>query len=224
MFGRWPFCKTEGTRISSLRVYLVVIVISRLFNLVGKDRLYSIGYAEIELDIHVKVFERGGTTLVAAYTHRPPSLQSTPLLLLPLSSSSYPLINLKKNRRSLYPLCPPPPLIWILPNDQSGTRTRVYASLSEPSAICATAPPSTPLHTFRASAVPISPTSSVHHILTPVVSLSAYPCALRCIILKLSNAHYTNPCVGGPRCGPRGYSPCCPCVDHPWCQYGSPSI
>jgi hypothetical protein len=96
MFGRWPFCKTEGTRISSLRVYLVVIVISRLFNLVGKDRLYSIGYAEIELDIHVKVFERGGTTLVAAYTHRPPSLQSTPLLLLPLSSSSYPLINLKK--------------------------------------------------------------------------------------------------------------------------------
>ena len=30
--------------------YLVVIVISRLSNLVGKDRLYSIGYAEIELD------------------------------------------------------------------------------------------------------------------------------------------------------------------------------
>jgi hypothetical protein len=50
MFGRRPFCKTEGTRISSLRVYLVVIVISRLSNLVGKDRLYSIGYAEIELD------------------------------------------------------------------------------------------------------------------------------------------------------------------------------
>lgn len=95
MFGRWPFCKTEGTRISSLRVYLVVIVISRLFNLVGKDRLYSIGYAEIELDIHVKVFERGGTTLIAAYTH--PSTVSTPLpsssSSLPLSSSSFPLIN-----------------------------------------------------------------------------------------------------------------------------------
>jgi hypothetical protein len=50
MFGRWPFCKTECTRISSLRVYLIVIVISRLSNLAGKDRLYSIGYAEIELD------------------------------------------------------------------------------------------------------------------------------------------------------------------------------
>ena len=31
-------------------IFLVVIVISCLSNLVGKDRLYSIGYAEIELD------------------------------------------------------------------------------------------------------------------------------------------------------------------------------
>ena len=55
-------------------------------------------------------------------------------------------------------------------------------------------------------------------------SLSAYPCTLRYILPKLSNAHYTNPCIRGPRCGPRGYSPCCPCFDHPWCEHGSPSI
>ena len=86
-----------------------------------------------------------------------------------------------------------------------------------------TVPPYTPLHTFRASAVPISPTSCVHQLLTPI-SLSAYPCALHCILLKLSNAHFTNPCVRGPRYGPRGYGPCCPCVDHPWCQHRSPGI
>jgi hypothetical protein len=172
------------------------------------------------------------TTLIPAYT-RPSTVHrlSTPLplllpLLLPLPSSSLTPINNKK-RPSLHPflaLCPPPPLIRILPNGQSRTRTRVYASPSEPSAICATAPSSTPLHTFRASAVPISPTSSVHHLLTPIFSLSTYPCTLRCILLKLPNAHYTDPCVRGPRYGPRGYSPCCPCVDHPRCQHGSPSI
>ena len=182
--------------------------------------------------IHVKVFERGPTShpaYIHSFVHRPPSLHSPPLLLLlhlHRPSSSFPLVN-KKIRRPLYPflaLCLPPPLIWNLLNDQSKTRTRVYASPSEPSVICATAPSSIPLHSLRAPAVPISPTSSVHHLLTPIFSLSAYPCALRYIFLKLSNAHYTNPCVGGPRCGLRGYGPCCPRFDHPWCEYGSPSI
>jgi len=178
----------------------------------------------------VKVFERN-EALRCAYTH-PSTVSLLPSLLLDLllRSSPFPLVSsllINKKRRLLYPflaLCPPPPLIRPLPNGQSRTRTRVYASPSEPSAICATAPSSTLLHPLRASAVPISPTSSIYHLLTPIFSLSAYPRALRCILIKLSNAHYTNPCVRGPRCGPRRYSPCCPCVYHPWCQHGSPSI
>jgi hypothetical protein len=126
------------------------------------------------------------------------------LLFLPLI---FPPSSLIKNRRSLYSfwplLCPPPPPIRILlPNAQSKTRTRMYASPSEHSAICAIAPSSTPLHTHRALAVPISPTFSVPIYSHPShFSDSAYPSSLHRILLKLSNTHHPNPCVGGPRCG-----------------------
>lgn len=103
MFGRWPFCKTEGTCISSLRVYLVVIVISRLFNLVGKDRLYSIGYAEIELDYTRESVVHNTHRCIHSPVHR----LSTPLLLLLLLLLLPLLLFLPlpspflKNRRSL---------------------------------------------------------------------------------------------------------------------------
>ena len=150
-----------------------------------------------------------------------------PLLSLIFPPSSF----IKKNRRSLYPfwslLCPPPPLIRILfPNAQSRTRTRVYASLLEHLAICATAPSSTPLlHTHRAPAVPIFPTFSVSIYSHPsIFSDSAYPGPLHRILLKLSNTHHPNPCVGGSRRGRRGNGPCCPCVDYPRCEHGPPGV
>ncbi len=224
MFGRWPFCKTEGSRISSLRVYLLVIVISLCFCLGREGRIAYIILDMLRLNwiIHVKV---------CIYLP-PPHYYLFPPLLLPLSSSAFTLfppfsLIIKQAHRYLFlDLCPPPPPpISILPNAPSRTRTRVYASPSEHSAICATTPSSFPrLHILRASAVPISPVSFVHHLLTSTFSVSAYSCPLRCIFLKLSNAHYTNPCVGGSRCGSRGDSSRCPCVDHPWCQHGPPSV
>ena len=99
------------------------------------------------------------------------------------------------------------------------------ASPSEHLAICAIAPSSTPHHTHRALAVPISPTFSVPIYSHPsLFSDSTYPGSLHRILLKLSNTHHPNPCVGGPRCGRRGNGPCCPCVDHPRCEHGPPSV
>src|SRR6266481_5141420 len=83
MFGRWPFCKTEGSRISSLRVYLLVIVISLCFCLGREGRIAYIILDMLRLNwiIHVKV---------CIYLP-PPHYYLFPPLLLPLSSSAFTL-------------------------------------------------------------------------------------------------------------------------------------
>ena len=84
---------------------------------------------------------------------------------------------------------------------------------------------SPPPHPPSASCAYLLPMFSVSIYSHPSPSsYSAYPGPLYRILLKLSNTHHPNPCVGGSRCGRRGNGPCCPCVDYPWCEHGPPGV
>jgi hypothetical protein len=166
-----------------------------------------------------------------------PSLSTTQHPLLPPSSPHSPFppdpllplslfhLILKTDARFIlfWPSCPPPPSLILSPNAQSKMKQRTYESPSERSTICATARSSTLLHTRQALAVRISPASSNPVMLNPsrISSLSAYAGALDRILVQLSNAHYSNSCLGGPR-GGRGLV--FPRLDHPCCRDRPPGI
>ena len=127
---------------------------------------------------------------------------------LPSSSPSFLHFHFSDAHFSLFwpSSCPPPHNLILSPNARSKTKQRAYASPSGPSAICATARPSTHLHAHPASPVRISSISSVYGHVHFLPSLATQPTPALSIASSSNSPTLTTPTLASddPEMDPEG--------------------